>query len=323
MKLDELPKTLLEKIFKASVASSKGLRARKFRAEHHEHLDLLDQLEQSGYIQKRDDNYYLDLLSICELPEDSREVQSLFWNCEHFFGYLREYYRERPGSSIELNRLAEIADMPRRDVNIALSYMVQAPIFSQCTTKFYAKEDASVTPSEDILRYRSFRELVEAMRSRHSGTIPVAATPVFVSLQDEQLGDFRFLLHPVIVDHALRPFENGHLREAVLNSVIAIFDLIRERTGIREDGDRLIGKAFSLEAPYLILSELDSESGRNDQKGFMQIFRGSFQGIRNPKAHSLMHDLTPVKAAQYLVFASLLARRVQDATLVKREGSQV
>ena len=79
------------------------------------------------------------------------------------------------------------------------------------------------------------------------------------------------------------------------------------------DGDKLVGTAFSLEKAQLILSEIKSESGKNDQKGFMQIFSGAYQGIRNPKAHSLEHDLDKTKAAQYLIFASLLARRVQEA----------
>ena len=70
----------------------------------------------------------------------------------------------------------------------------------------------------------------------------------------------------------------------------------------------------------LVLTELETESGQNDQKGFMQIFKGAYQGIRNPKAHSLTHDLTPEKAAQYLVFASLLIRRVQEAKGVKKRA---
>jgi uncharacterized protein (TIGR02391 family) len=56
-----------------------------------------------------------------------------------------------------------------------------------------------------------------------------------------------------------------------------------------------------------------TESGKNDQKGFLQIYQGAFLGVRNPKAHSLAHDLDQIKAAQYLVFASLLARRVDEA----------
>ena len=126
---------------------------------------------------------------------------------------------------------------------------------------------------------------------------------------------FEDLLHPVIYEHAFQHYLNGHYREAVLNSIVAVFDLIRSRTGLDLDGSNLVGEAFSLEKARLVLSELDSESGRNDQKGFMQIFSGAYLGIRNPKAHSLAHDLDQTKAAQYLVFASLLARRVYEAKL--------
>ena len=70
----------------------------------------------------------------------------------------------------------------------------------------------------------------------------------------------------------------------------------------------------------MVLSEIETESGQNDQKGFIQIFSRSYQDIRNPKAHTLTHDLTAAKAAQYLVFASLLARCVQDATAVVRKN---
>ena len=99
----------------------------------------------------------------------------------------------------------------------------------------------------------------------------------------------------------------------MLNSITALFDHVRLRTKCEEDGDKLIGKVFSLAKPLLTLSELETESGQNDQKGFMQIFKGAYQGIRNPKAHSMTHDLTEMKAAQYLVFASLLARRIDEA----------
>jgi uncharacterized protein (TIGR02391 family) len=124
---------------------------------------------------------------------------------------------------------------------------------------------------------------------------------------------FENLLHPRIIKSSLDLYSNGHLRESVLNSITAVFDLIRELTGAQADGDRLIGQVLSLSDPILILSELDSESGQNDQKGFMQIYKGAYQGIRNPKAHSLTHNLNEIKAAQYLVFASLLARRIEEA----------
>ncbi|GAA0539214.1 hypothetical protein GCM10009098_03450 [Rheinheimera aquimaris] len=133
-------------------------------------------------------------------------------------------------------------------------------------------------------------------------------------LQEIPQVGFEDLLHPAIVASSLNLYVNGHLRESVLNSITAIFDLIRQRTGVMEDGDRLIGQVFSINDPVLILSELKSESGQNDQKGFMQIYKGAYQGIRNPKAHTLNHDLNEMKAAQYLVFASMLARRIDEAS---------
>lgn len=124
---------------------------------------------------------------------------------------------------------------------------------------------------------------------------------------------FEELLHPVIRQHAYGHYRDGDLRDAVLNGFIVVYDMIRQRTGIDKDGTRLVGEAFSLGKPRLILSELETESGQNDQNGFLDIYKGAYIGIRNPKAHTLDHDLTEEKAAQYLVFASLLARRVKEA----------
>lgn len=141
------------------------------------------------------------------------------------------------------------------------------------------------------------------------------------SAATRETGDegFLHLLHPAVVAGSYGHFQNGHLRDAVLNAIVAIFDLIRERTGIDADGSTLVNRAFSLADPYLVLSELETDSGQNDQKGFIQLFNGSYQGIRNAKAHSLNHDLTEVKASQYLVHASLLARRVSEARVIKTE----
>ncbi len=320
MKLDKLSKSLLEKIFRASVASPKGINAIKFRAEHNEHLDLLDALESAGYLERRENKYNLKLLTLLELLDSVGEVEGLLNGCDHIFKVLRQYYIEHPGESICLNDLSKITDMPRRDINIVLSYMIEAPIFGARTINLYESEDANITPSERILRYQNFREILKEMQSwRSVRTSEVNVPEEWIDQSQKNIEDFRVLLHPIITEHALGQYDNGHLRDAVLNSIIAVFDLIRHKTGLKDDGDRLIGKAFSLDDPYLILSDIDTESGQNDQKGFIQILKGSFQGIRNPKAHSLSHDLNRVKAAQYLVFASLLARRIDEAKVIERE----
>lgn len=125
---------------------------------------------------------------------------------------------------------------------------------------------------------------------------------------------FEEMLHPFVREHSFDQYQAGQYRDAVFNSIVAVFDLIRQRTGLDLDGSNLITEAFGLERGALIFSDLETESGRNDQKGFIQILNGAYTGIRNPKAHSLKHDLDKIEAAQYLIFASLLARRVHEAT---------
>lgn len=320
--MDELSKSILEEILKLSITHTKGLNAIQFRAKRHEHLDLLDALESKRYIEKKNNNYYITVLAILELSDRSDEAKNLLDKCEHIFQVLRQFYIDHPGENIYLNLLSEISNMPRGDVNICLAHMVDAISFQTWSNDLYA-EDATVTPAERFLRYQNFRDVLEEIKSWHSKSATNITVQVGnINRAEYSVKDFQFLLHPEIAKHALQQYKNGHLREAVLNSIIAVFDLIREKTGLKDDGDRLIGKAFSLENPYLILSEIDSESGQSDQKGFIQIFKGSFQGIRNPKAHSLTNDLTPLKAAQYLVFASLLARRVDEANVVNKKNTE-
>lgn len=125
---------------------------------------------------------------------------------------------------------------------------------------------------------------------------------------------FNHLIHPRIQEVSMRHYLDGDFRNAVLDSITVIYDAIRERTGLSEDGERLINQVFAGERPKLIVSGLETESGQNDQKGFTEICRGFYRSVRNPKAHTLAHNLDEIKAAQYLVLSSILMRRVMDST---------
>ena len=167
--------------------------------------------------------------------------------------------------------------------------------------------------------FRAIQDLSSEIETAIDSQKLAPAKPKEQEKSHQQEMGFTSILHPLIAESSLVHFANGHFRDAVLNGVIAIFDLIRRRTGLQQDGSALIGQAFSVEAGKLIFSELGSDSGLNDQKGFLKILDGTYIGIRNPKAHTLIHDLDQTKAAQYLVFLSLLARRVADAKLRPQE----
>ena len=124
---------------------------------------------------------------------------------------------------------------------------------------------------------------------------------------------FDSLLHPEIRAASIAHYYSGDFRNAVLDGILAISDKIRTLTGLDLDGDKLCNTAFSVNSPMLIFSEIVTESGKNDQVGFMEILKGVYRGVRNPKAHTLNHDLDHIKAAQYLIMLSLLMRRIAEA----------
>lgn len=169
-------------------------------------------------------------------------------------------------------------------------------------------ESGEVRGEENIERTATFMHLVDEKLA--SDTTP----PVEFPSEDDYLLS---LLHPAIIESSWAQYRTGHLRDAVFNAFVAIGDLLRALTGLTLDGKPLVEQALSPQNPLLVLSTIDTESGRNDQVGFMQIISGAFMGVRNPKAHSLQHDLTPLKVTQYLVFASLLARRLTEAKNVQ------
>jgi uncharacterized protein (TIGR02391 family) len=127
---------------------------------------------------------------------------------------------------------------------------------------------------------------------------------------------FWSLLHPSVVATARTRFEAGHYADSVeaalkeLNTRVK--ELVRKKTGNEFDGAPLMQKAFSPNPPVLItLDDLSTESGRNIQQGYMQIFAGAMIGIRNPKAHANL-SITKERAIHFLFLASLLFNTLDE-----------
>lgn len=234
---------------------------------------------------------------------------------------------------LDINRL--LREMRKKVDDILAALTTDRQDVSR-TTKEYLKTDfvtlqriwESKFPREELghlARHLGFGEIhdyVDILKT----DIPLVEAKAEAHLREglgrPQLVGFEDLLHPVILEHTYQQYRDGHLRDAVLNAFVALFDLIRERSGLDLDGEQLINEAFSLNHAMLAFSEVDTESGKNEQKGFIQILKGAYQGIRNPKAHSLNHDLDSIKAAQYLVFASLLARRVSESVRISSTSEE-
>jgi len=128
--------------------------------------------------------------------------------------------------------------------------------------------------------------------------------------------DFWLHVHPKIASVARGRFREGtyaDAAEASLKEVNAVVKgIVIERTGSERDGADLMQHAFSTGKPVIKLADLSTESGRSEQKGYMQIFAGAMTGIRNPKAHENI-QINREKAVHFIYLASLLMHKLDEA----------
>lgn len=124
------------------------------------------------------------------------------------------------------------------------------------------------------------------------------------------------LLHPTVLALGKSRMESGHYADAVesclkeLNTVVKLKH--QQATGQELDGVDLMRKAFKLDAPSIVLAPLVDETGRNIQRGYLDLFAGAMAGVRNPKAHGNI-QITKERAIHFLFLASLLFFKLEEA----------
>jgi uncharacterized protein (TIGR02391 family) len=117
-------------------------------------------------------------------------------------------------------------------------------------------------------------------------------------------------LHPRIAGVAADLFRDGHYRNAVLDAAVALTNMVKERSRVHDrDGVALMRHVFTLNAPVLAFNALADQSDRDQQEGLMQLFAGSVQALRNPRAHDLVPD-TAEYALESIALLSFLAKHL-------------
>ena len=125
--------------------------------------------------------------------------------------------------------------------------------------------------------------------------------------------DFWSLIHPAIAGIAKSRFDSKHYADAIENSLKHINTLVKQKVKKKAnkelDGATLMNTAFSVNTPIIALDDISTESGKNVQQGYMQIFAGAMTGIRNPKAHEIV-NIDENRAIHLLFLASLLMNKL-------------
>lgn len=107
---------------------------------------------------------------------------------------------------------------------------------------------------------------------------------------------------------------------AVLEAVKSMADKIRARTGLIDDGDGLVTRAFGGEVPMLAINALRTKSELNEQSGFANLLRGTFGMFRNTTAHEARINWVMARedAEDLLSLLSLIHRRLDKAHMPPR-----
>lgn len=122
-------------------------------------------------------------------------------------------------------------------------------------------------------------------------------------------------LHPKIIEVTKKLFSDGYYSNAIFDAIIVLEQAIRNKSGVTNKiGVNLMNDVFNYNFPILKLNQGITQEQKDEQQGFMDIFRGIVLGIKNPKSHSIVNLTNSSTAVEYLAFISMLMRKVDAST---------
>lgn len=137
----------------------------------------------------------------------------------------------------------------------------------------------------------------------------VALNMLSDSQQKKEHVAFIALLHPEIIHASLRHYEDGDYHESLASATRALADILREKSGIDDDGVSLATKALKPGEGVLLLPNTTK------QEGIYNVVAGALQSLNDPEGHDFSNEVTQRIASQYLIFISLLMSEVEQAKL--------
>lgn len=188
--------------------------------------------------------------------------------------------------------------------------------FHQNIMSFIYENHFENTPEWEIIAKNLVYTSREYMVSSEADMILMQLDLLKRRVLAKENGGFWSYIHPLIYQISENRFNGGFYADAVESALKEVNSrvkkLYKKHRGEERDGQDLMRKAFTLSNPLLVFEGIDTESGRNVQEGYMQIFAGAMQGIRNPKAHE-NSNISREDAVKRLILASLLMDKIDEA----------
>lgn len=130
-------------------------------------------------------------------------------------------------------------------------------------------------------------------------------------------------LHPWVLVASGKLFKDGYYDLAIFEACKMINNKTKDKIkdkpnrpqgkdGKALDGADLMRKVFKPKDPFLTFPP-ETPSAENEQEGFMNLFVGAWQALRNPKAHETPINRNPYETLHYLAFVSILAHKIEKS----------
>jgi len=167
--LDSNLKDILSDILETTTSVRDGVDALHYRAIHDKQINLLDQLDQDGYLRRQNDKYWVSLTALVQL--DDQKSRELLECAELVFTVLKTYYKENQRDHMKVVDLAKRTGRDSDKIKECLSYMVEGSWWGSHTTDFFASNDPQIKPAESILKFGAFRDVINQQREWQANRI--------------------------------------------------------------------------------------------------------------------------------------------------------
>ena len=127
-------------------------------------------------------------------------------------------------------------------------------------------------------------------------------------------------VHPDVLQFCKAELLADNYFHTVLEATKSVAAKLRTRTGLTDDGGTLVDRALGGDLPMLAINALKTDSERSEQRGFLNLLKGTFGMFRNPTAHEprILWSMEKADAEDLLSLASLIHRRLDKAVMPPR-----
>lgn len=173
--------------------------------------------------------------------------------------------------------------------------------------------DALITMVETVYQaYRDYKQFPRHLPLDHIQvalrTLNKTSTTAATSEAPSPFAHYAF--HPRVIERATPFWMIQEYDTALLHVCIELDRAVQAKSGINDHGTALMRMAFSPKKPRILI---DPRFG--NQQGFMDLFAGVMDAIRNPRAHHHTSKLSKDEALEWLAFLSALFRVLDAATM--------